>query len=124
MKYIRTKDGRIYDTIEDEKIRLERNDKTHEIIFLLLPSTNTLNMPICLNVIAQADTIEELCDKFIGVEENGTPHIFAYECDLLNLIHNTERRFGTKVTGYGSIWVDGNLIKVAKMNSKGELELL
>ena len=62
----------------------------------------------------QADTIEELCDEFVYVEEGCYPEI-SDELDLMQ----------TKSTIiFGAIWTDKGLIYVAKMNDKGELELL
>ena len=60
----------------------------------------------------EADTIEELCDEFVGV------------------VGNMHRQLtGTNIkswndTVYGAIWTDKGLIYIAKMNNEGELELL
>jgi hypothetical protein len=65
----------------------------------------------------QADTIEELCDEFVVVN---------------NTCFNMPQLLGTKIDKdyykhedvYGAIWTNKGLIYVAKMNEKGELELL
>lgn len=115
MRYIRTKDGKIHDS-----------KKCGDLVHTSLGYVTGLGTVMIKekDIVDRSDDLAYLCDRFVGIEENGTPHIFACECDLLDLIHNMERRFGTKITGYGSIWIDGDLIKVAKLNEEGELELL
>ena len=86
MKYIRTKDGKIfvadiYEPISTDKV---------------------------------ADTIEELVDLYVCVESNGN-HTILPSNQIISII-------GTII--YGAIWTDKGLIYVAKMNEKGELELL
>ena len=61
----------------------------------------------------QADTIEELCDEFIGIVGN-----------MHRQLTGTNIRSWNDHTVYGAIWTDKGLIYVAKMNDKGELELL
>ncbi len=75
----------------------------------------------------QVDTIEELCDKWIVVE-NGRPHVLAYECDLLDKINNNKKD-GIETIGFGAIWIKGEhnepiLKPAAKMNAEGGLDLL
>ena len=66
-------------------------------------------------IVAQADTIEDLCDEFVvigrEVEEN-----FITKCPKAYLKGNFEI--------YGAVWCEWGLKFVARMNSKGELELL
>ena len=119
-RFIKTKDGKVFDIHEywsSKAFEIEPNEDYWVDEMLRKKGIDKKDCKV-------VSTIEELCDKFIGVEENGTPHIFAYECDLLDLIHNAERKLGVKVMGYGAIWTDKGLIYVAKMNEKGELELL
>lgn len=101
MRYIRTKDEIIaYD---------ENADEIHKPIILYYPN----------QIIKQADTIEELCDEFVGVDSLG--HY---------IIHNDEYIKGAsivpleEISYYGAIWTEWGLKYVAKMNEKGELELL
>lgn len=105
MKYIRTSNGRIYETTGQ--------DKKHPRYYNI---ANT-NLEIdALGIVNQADTIEELCDAFV--------------CD--RFVHNNLKELlefgelGRFIGGtiYGAIWTDKGLIYVAKMNDKGELELL
>ena len=71
------------------------------------------------NVVEKADTIEELCDEFVGIDSQG--HF---------IIHNDKWLEGARIVPleeikyYGAIWTDKGLIYVAKMNDKKELELL
>ena len=65
-------------------------------------------------IINQADTIEELCDEFVGIYKG--KHIKSLSKDLW-ILKDCE-------VIYGAIWTDKGLIYVAKMNDKGELELL
>ena len=68
-------------------------------------------------VIKQADTIEELCDELVVVNNTcfNTPQLLGTEIDKDYYKHEVV---------YGAIWTDKGLIYVAKMNDKGELELL
>ena len=63
--------------------------------------------------VKEADTIEELCDEYV-VEDR----------DDFAVFHNLKLAKQTKGVVYGAIWTDKGLIYVAKMNDKGELELL
>ena len=98
MKYIRTKDGKVKkskDFTADELWNYENENN---------------------NILKQADTIEELCDEFVYFI-NGMPFV----------THKGEIHYvakGIPVVIYGAIWTDKGLIYVAKMNDKGELELL
>lgn len=106
MKYIRTKDGRIVDALE-----YHSNDKKYHW-FTLEEENNT------------ADTIEELCDEFVLV----APYRFRRPKTATELEKDFEemKYFYTDKddTIYGAIWTDKGLIYAAKMNEKGELELL
>lgn len=77
-----------------------------------------------------ADTIEELCDEFVIKVDNEYLHAKYYPVDKTFYIYNTEEeisleeclRFNYVVKG--AIWTEWGLKYVAKMNEKGELELL
>ena len=122
MKYIRTKDA-IYDTYS-KNIQLSKEKITNEIEYYY--QSNAYSIPFKLNVIAQANTIEELCDIFV---------IWTKDFGLKNPIQfnnpiQTNRYINLKINKghigdvYGAIWTNKGLIYVAKMNDKGELELL
>ena len=69
------------------------------------------------NVIKQSDTIEELCDGFVIDFKNGS-HTFYQDFEDTKLLYNGNQDL------FGAIWTSKGLIYVAKMNDKGELELL
>ena len=113
MKYIRTKDGRILlGTLND-------NDLTGMV--LDYQNGEIVKIPI----IAQADTIEELCDCYVVWLKNR-------EIPLIERTQKGRRLYPSYFEtsecsfdkGYGAIWTDKGLIYVAKMNDKGVLELL
>ena len=106
MKYIRLKDGTIYN--------MEKADAKKQISdFGYIPEP-TLYAIHVKGIVSQANTIEELCDCFSYDIE--TTRDFAVARSWK--IHNLEREI------YGCIKTDKGLIYVAKMNEKGELELL
>ena len=109
MKYVRTKDG-IFEVILISPlgfVRIDKRDGTYPDVFEK-------------DILKQADTLKELIDEYVAIYPK-YPH--------LNNIIDSEYFFSHKSSEgeyeyYGSIWIDGNLVKVAKMNEKGELELL
>ncbi len=103
MKYIRTKDG-IYEN------NTNFSEKTLKEVSSGL-----------IEVIKQADTIEELCDEFVIIFPDGTwetYNMFGVLEDCLKMDYYKGCKY------YGAIWTDKGLIYVAKMNDNGELELL
>ena len=71
----------------------------------------------------QADTIEELCDEFVILPLNQNKKVISHflrtpKIDDIGHFLNDSHII------YGAIWTDKGLIYVAKMNDKGELELL
>ena len=107
MKYIRTKDG-IFEVANERTItEFQVIDHLHNRAFLKD------------EILADADTIEELCDCFVIKYEKGLPVI--YEKDDTSI--NTFKRCKLFEI-YGAIWTNKGLIYVAKMNDKGELVLI
>ena len=119
MKYVRTNNG-VYDTKDYEVTK---------IISIYEPSLfegiNEGDLVLNVNcaykkVIKQADTIEELCDGFI------------FKDTYANDLHLLDKKDGISILGAslfkdtlrGFIETDKGLIYVAKMNEKGELELI
>ena len=105
MKYIRTENG-IYETIKclgDGSCYCNNGNKNKYIS--------------SFEILKQSDNIEELCDEFVVVN---------------NTCFNMPQLLGTKIDKdyykhekvYGAIWTSKGLIYVAKMNDKGELELI
>lgn len=79
-------------------------------------------------IIAKADTIEELCDEFVvNSKDENEPYWQYCNFDTLEeakksydaFKHNNHDAFV-----FGAIWTDRGLLFVAKMNDKGEMELL
>lgn len=148
MKYIRMKDG-VYKITHDG---LFHKEAISQNMLMLVESKNEkekkeyreiethIELSIGKNkfkehIINQADTIEELCDEFVCEEnhfimkpiwlkfdEEGNP-TETYHEGILNAIKG--RYFNSiDYRWFGAIWTDKGLIYVAKMNEKGELELL
>lgn len=105
MKYILTDDYEIYKVTEETTYRYECRLNKREIVSI--PKQ-------C--IIKEGCTIEELCDEFVC----GENHL------LLKLYELKSEDFKEDVKDivYGAIWTDKGLIYVAKMNEKGELELI
>ena len=113
MKYIRTKDGvyKIYDTHNGATNHW--GYKVNEHLTLLLDEEDIKNGK-------SADTIEELCDEY--VYQHPTKPMIIRLPKKLTQEHLEDIKKGMII--YGAIWTDKGLIYVAKMNDKGELELL
>ena len=76
------------------------------------------------NIIAQADTIEELCDEFVLYDNQfKTYGVFDKKVITFKWLQ-THLNIYKGMTIYGAIWTPKGLIYVAKMNEKGELELI
>lgn len=127
MKYIRTKSGYIFDK-ENLDMTFHGSQEEYNFWKQYLRAEH-LNQHYFLadKILKEANTIEELCDEFIEVG-NGKP--FLSEVRFKHWDKQTKNilnKQGTEV--YGAIWIlDYNgsptLKSVAKMNKKGELELL
>lgn len=100
MKYIRTKD-RILTCLDTNTL------KVGDLV--------GINEPI----LAKSDNIEKLCDQFVYVTNNGN-HYVKNSHEAIHYFIGEER----PISYYGAIWTNKGLIYVAKMNEKGELELL
>lgn len=100
MKYIRTKD-KVYEDLS--VVRLGSN--------AVIVRSGDIEI-----IVREADTIEELCDCFVEVRL-GDPMIVTWDY----VLHDDDRR---NYDVYGAISTANGIIYVAKMNEKGELELL
>lgn len=119
-RYIRTKDGRIYDT--------EVNGAWEQTNGIIGIPTFGCVVKIPQDFITkQADTIEELCDEVVVKETwRDRPEVIQ--------VGGCSKRFDcarglylgkpTTESIKGAIWTSKGLTYVAKMNSKGELKLL
>lgn len=103
MRYIRTKD----------ELGIEREDGT---CYFRTWAANS-NSPLKKDWL-YANTIEELCDELVIVFKDKRHWLVCdYETEWESVKEKTE-------CIYGAIWTDKGLIYVAKMNEKGELELI
>ena len=112
MKYIRTNDG-IYEEHKVPCLKCKYFPKN------ILTGEGGCQGETFYCVYHKADTIEELCDEFVWKAPNNTPLIVP---NIHNM--NIEKEIKNECIVYGAIWTDKGLIYVAKMNDKGELELL
>jgi hypothetical protein len=117
MKYIRTEKG-IYEVVGADSCSYL--NAPPEMYYITSDNKNILKS----KVIAQADTIEELCDIYVSVYEESLDNEFfeAYKYTPME-VKNFYIGYIPKEV-YGAVWTDKGLIYVAKMNEKGELELL
>ena len=77
-------------------------------------------------VIKQSENIEELCDEFVVFDkEQPNGKLLYYKgFEKLKKEFIDFEKDKEKVVVYGSIWTSKGLIFVAKMNDKGDLELI
>ena len=98
--YIRTKDG-VYNTIHLTSKMLEHYK---------------------VDIIKRSKSLEKLCDKFVTLSKYSNRH---YEYLTLKGAINMRKNLPFEVCEiYGCIWTSKGLTYVAKMNSKGDLELI
>ena len=122
MRYIRTKYGRIFEVLEEDK----------QFYYIDYPNEVGLALwgKLAKDVIKEADTIEELCDEFVYEiltgedEEPMYRDIHNARIDIKTQLKIYEDEMAGVRAIYGAIWTDKGLQFVAKMNEKGELELL
>ena len=110
MKYIRTEDD-IFDTSKEY-----RGKYIHDGIVENIDGIET--------TINQANTIEELCDELVIIGEFGNYLVEPEELDKHAMGQTKEMLENGMLQCYGAIWTEWGLKYVAKMNDKGELELL
>ena len=113
-KYIRTKE-KVYEVVEENE-RYYKCCYDDGCITLAAKFDNDVNG--FSKALKTADTINDLCDRFVLLERNLKPRIFE---TLKGAINN--KIYDDEVV-YGAIWTDEGLIYIAKMNDKGELELI
>ena len=112
MKYIRTKES-IYELMfPNTEHRTSFDHKTIEPAYF----TTKRDWVAKRDVIAQADTIEELCDEFVWVTPEGEHHIKPKTGDGLWYLCCDYKK-GHQI--YGAIWTDKGLIYIAKLTEEG-----
>ncbi len=123
MKYIRTKEGIYERMFPDEEHLISFDHKTIELAYY----TTKNEWVAKKDIIKQADTIEDLCDKFV-IFYNKSHHKVSVLKSIATarLYCKRDKRYSDNYVDkvYGAIWTDKGLIYVAKTNEKGELELL
>ena len=108
MKYIRTKDKILlmnedyyFDTFNKKKVIVNSYGYSEQVI-------------------KEADTIEELCDEFVMIDEENE-HYIKQDND----IHHIRRKWAIgNYKVYGAIWTEKGLIYVTQLNEKGNLGLI
>ena len=116
MKYIRTKDGKIYDTENKEQIQ-----------YFFYVELEDMEVDVEDYIAKHANTIEELCDEFVFHTLDGYEQHFLSHGHLEDVLSNKNINLQEYLSCreiYGAIWTEWGLKYVAKMNDKGELELL
>ena len=122
MKYIRTKNG-IYEIIDETENSFELRGPFEKkmgcsctMIKRLLGSNEKPTYRL-------AETIDELCDEFVIAYENSSRIVYG-DLEWAKVKAKASSKIGIKLIIYGAIWTEWGLKYIAKMNSKGELELL
>lgn len=137
MKYIRTKDDKIYEIIDETENSFELCgpfEKKMGCSCIMIKRWLGSNEKPTYRL---ANTIEELCDEFVDTSELKTTNTGGwlydeFDSDNKCLVYyaEDERRtiplneFDDLSKIYGAIWCEWGLKYVAKMNDKGVLELL
>ena len=122
MKYIRTEDGEI---LSKGKIICSAFNEEY-----CSPNWNEdIEKYLQTKIVAEANTIEELCDEYVINGEFGIYLVGVDELDRHAMGQTKEMLLSGQLDAYGAIWViDSNgaptLKPVAKANEKGELALL
>lgn len=135
MKYIRTKDN-IYEIVNDygSSCAIKSKGKRGRT------AIDGFTIKYGLSYAPRADTIEELCDEFV-LETTINDKLFrtffrehkpskSSKFDMFKESWEIFNGYPQEIKDkkihnyYGAIWTDKGLICVAKMNDKGELELL
>ena len=111
-KYI-VYDDKVYE------IKINEEDKKHHFAnYYYIKTTPYVKLCFTRNELREykrANTIEELCDQFVVIDNNGKPQVYApFGLDV----------WKSDAQVFGATWTDKGLIYVAKRNSNGELELI
>ena len=115
MKYIRTKHT-IFEVVdENENVYYVRAKSDRESVYAK-SKRNT-------DIITEGNSIEELCDEFVVIRTDKKYEGMSEILDVAFL--NFFEKYNDKDKKlFGAIWTYNGLKYVAKLNNKGELELL
>lgn len=125
MKYIRTCEGKIID-VEKAIQRYKNNESLDDMaldIIARIVYGGTDDYGYKRRAIKEADTIEELCDYYVIFDSDGHCDITRDYGYFIEMHADAVRHCSLSGT-YGALRTDTGLIYVAKMNDKGEWELL
>ena len=114
-RFIKTKDGKVFDIHEywsSKAFEIEPNEDYWVDEMLRKKGIDKKDCKV-------VSTIEELCDRFVYVTNKGNHYIKNSNKEVWLALGGEK-----PIAYYGAIWTDKGLIYRAKMNSKGELELL
>lgn len=111
--FIKTKDT-IYEVVSE-------NDKVYHVKAKGNPN-NIYSKSKCQVDAKKGKTIEELCDQFVLLDHNKDFLLANNNFSTIKDIWENNRDMEIYI--YGAIWTYKGLTYVAKMNEKGELELL
>jgi len=79
-------------------------------------------------IVKEADTIEELCDELVIICNKAFTKPMLYDLKDLNMLKKdvwySFNSYNWEYQVYGAIWTDKGLTYVAKLNKKGEWELI
>ena len=122
MRYIRTKDG-VFESKATERgkfIHIPTNDAVAQM------HRDNWVWVLEENIVAQADTIEELCDEFVlkATINEQVEYLYDEILKIIEICKIAHEGTGHYCEVYGAIWTEKGLIYKAKMNEKGEFELL
>lgn len=114
--YIRTKDGRIAEVKENMAIK-----RCSENVLRLVYKDNR---SICVlhgndDITKEADTIEELCDGFVVMDKE-TKEVR----NIVSFLAYAKLWATCKYNIYGAVWCEWGLKYVAKLDDKGDFELI
>ena len=131
MKYVRTKDGRVFmpNKIAHEPIGINGEWKAVACWYHGEP------FDMEKEIVKVSENLEDLCDEFVlhygdtiqtsipipwATYERRDDNWQKHKEKLISELKNTER----KAIVYGAIWTNKGLVYIAKMNDNGELKLL
>ena len=112
MKYIRTKHT-IFEVVGE-------NEKVYYVRAKSDPTSIYSKSKCQTDIVEKGEIIEELCDEFVVVAtDRDKPFLYTLKEPINSPIFDNKEE-----TVYGAIWTNNGLKYVAKLNNKGELELL
>lgn len=74
-------------------------------------------------IIKQSENLDELCDEFVVIRDN-TKINQLIRTDNIEYLKEMIKEDKRIIAVKGAVWTDKGLIYVAKLNDKGELELI